>query len=494
MGPALALTGWVGGSLSAITVGFGAVLLGVGVDYGLHLYFALRAADQSAAKTVARLAGPLLGAGLTTVGAFAVQLFSSLPGQRQLALFAGVGVLLALLLALLVLPHFLGSGSPMPAPPVAAPVASGRVRDRRLLFAWVLGLGLLAGPAGRIDCVGDLREVNLVPADLRRAEAELREVWGDLRGRALAFARGLDLEAALTANERLYERLRREFSAAEIVSLAPVLPGLEAQRENRRRWRTFWSPERLAGLHRELARLGAEFGFAADAFQPFFTALTQAPPPLTREFWARAGFSDLLEVLLAEGPDQVTLLSLVPDRPGLPALIPEAGPASALYLVSPQAFSAEVSAVIAADLKRFIGLALLSVGLILLLLLRHLGQALLALLPVLAGLLTMFGGMGALGLSFNLFNLVAVILLIGLGVDYGIFMVYRLYHGRRASTERAVLVSGLTTLAGFGVLVLARHPALHSIGLTVLLGVGGALPTVLWVLPALQRRLAAARS
>jgi len=120
MGPALALTGWVGGSLSAITVGFGAVLLGVGVDYGLHLYFALRAADQSAAKTVARLAGPLLGAGLTTVGAFAVQLFSSLPGQRQLALFAGVGVLLALLLALLVLPHFLGSGSPMPAGPAAA--------------------------------------------------------------------------------------------------------------------------------------------------------------------------------------------------------------------------------------------------------------------------------------------------------------------------------------------------------------------------------------
>jgi len=144
-----------------------------------------------------------------------------------------------------------------------------------------------------------------------------------------------------------------------------------------------------------------------------------------------------------------------------------------------------VSTAIAKDLRQFVGLALIIVTIILVLLLRNFYQVLLALLPVAAGLLSMFGIMGALGLSFNIFNLVAAILIIGLGVDYGIFMVYRLFRGSDAATEKAVLVSGLTTIAGFGVLVLARHPALNSIGLTVLLGVGGALPTVLWVLPAL---------
>jgi predicted RND superfamily exporter protein len=54
--------------------------------------------------------------------------------------------------------------------------------------------------------------------------------------------------------------------------------------------------------------------------------------------------------------------------------------------------------------------------------------------------------------------------------------------------DRAVLVSGLTTLAGFGALVLARHPALHSIGVTVLLGIGAAIPAALLVIPALSRR------
>jgi len=75
-------------------------------------------------------------------------------------------------------------------------------------------------------------------------------------------------------------------------------------------------------------------------------------------------------------------------------------------------------------------------------------------------------------------------LILGLGVDYGVFMVMR---GEvDLGTEKAVLVSGLTTLAGFGALALAAHPALHSIGVTVLLGIGGAVPAALLVIPALS--------
>jgi uncharacterized protein len=54
-------------------------------------------------------------------------------------------------------------------------------------------------------------------------------------------------------------------------------------------------------------------------------------------------------------------------------------------------------------------------------------------------------------------------------------------------TDKAVLVSGLTTLLGFGALVLADHPALHSIGLTVLIGIAAAIPAALFVVPSLAR-------
>jgi predicted RND superfamily exporter protein len=67
-------------------------------------------------------------------------------------------------------------------------------------------------------------------------------------------------------------------------------------------------------------------------------------------------------------------------------------------------------------------------------------------------------------------------------------MVTKISQGLDAATERAVFVSGLTTIAGFGALVLARHPALHSIGLSVLIGIGAAIPAALVIIPAMYRK------
>jgi predicted RND superfamily exporter protein len=113
-------------------------------------------------------------------------------------------------------------------------------------------------------------------------------------------------------------------------------------------------------------------------------------------------------------------------------------------------------------------------------------KILLALVPVVTGLIAMLGIMGLLGIDFNQFNIVATILIIGLCVDYGIFMVCKVTEGSDHAADRAVLVSGLTTLAGFGSLVLARHPAMHSIGVTVLLGIGFGITAALLVVPALH--------
>ncbi len=490
LGPALALTGLIDGSISAITVGFGAVLLGVTIDYGLHLYFALQNHKKRPGLIVASLAAPLLGAGLTTIGAFSAQLFSSLPGQRQLALFAIFGVLLALIISLFVLPHFLLSKErATKLSPRLLEKAALRYRGRSawiIVVVWALFSGLAAWSAVGVRCVGDLREVNLVPQSLRQAENELKSVWGEVRGRALIFAQGGNLEEALQINDRLYSFLRQEFTVAEIVSLTPVMPSLASQGENRQGWQAFWTPERLSELRHDLSQASLKTGFSESAFTSFTETLVSEPPFLIESFWRQAGFSTLFDATIEKDSLGVTILTLVPDVPVLGSLFTGPGQIPAgVRLVSPQAFSREVSVAIAKDLRQFIVLALLVVTFILLILLRNLYHVWLALLPVVAGLLSMLGIMGALGISFNLFNLVAAILIIGLGVDYGIFMVYRLFRGSDAATEKAVLVSGLTTLAGFGVLVLARHPALHSIGLTVLLGVGGALPTVLWVLPAL---------
>ena len=181
------------------------------------------------------------------------------------------------------------------------------------------------------------------------------------------------------------------------------------------------------------------------------------------------------------------MLTLIPDQPELISrLEAELTRMPGVTLVSQTRFGRQLSQEIASDFNRFIFFAGLAVLVLLLLLFRRLSDVLLALLPVLTGLLVMFGGMGWLGLEMNLFNVVASILIIGLGVDYGIFMVCHGQQEQSLASSRAVLVSGLTTLVGFGSLVLAEHPAMHSIGLTVLLGISAAVPTAVLVIPAIR--------
>src|SRR5205814_5209089 len=98
------------------------------------------------------------------------------------------------------------------------------------------------------------------------------------------------------------------------------------------------------------------------------------------------------------------------------------------------------------------------------------------LLPLGFGLLWTFGAMGWLGLPVDMMNSVFVIFIIGIGEDYSVFLVtskldeWRGRPRRLAATSASVLISALTTIFGFAVLVFARHPVLFSMGTTVLLG------------------------
>jgi len=471
-------------TVSAVTIGFGAVLLGITVDFGLHVYFALRRGGASPETIIGEVARPVLFGGLTTVAGFAVLLFSDLPGQRQLAVFSIAGIGAALLLSLLVLPHLIPAAGAGEGTIGCAPFARKPGRRWPVLSAWLLLLVLCGWQSTHLRFNGDLRRMSLVPAELAAAESDLRRTWGDFRGQAMIWAWGVDLEEALAANGRLFSLLQKEQLEEGLVSLAPLLPSSEEQQTNRLRWQTFWRSERGSRILAELRRESAALGFSERAFAPFFEALAVQGSPVTLQGMREAGLGSLVESLVSDGEGGAQVLTLVPDRPELADLV-EAQMPDAVRLVSQGRFRREVGAAIGRDFFRFILLASMSVAALLVVLFRQADKVVAAAVPVVTGLLVMFGAMGALGLEFNLFNVIASILVIGLGVDYGIFMVCKTTEGLDRATGRAVLVSGLTTLAGFGALVIARHPALHSIGVTVLLGIGSAIPAALWVIPAL---------
>lgn len=120
---------------------------------------------------------------------------------------------------------------------------------------------------------------------------------------------------------------------------------------------------------------------------------------------------------------------------------------------------------------------------------RRIGLVLLALVPVLVGSVWLAGIMGCFNIPFNPANIMTLPLVIGIGITNGIHILNRFAEERSPgilakSTGKAVLVSGLTTIAGFGSLVLAKHRGIESLGLVMSTGVATCMFAGLTFLPA----------
>jgi hypothetical protein len=125
---------------------------------------------------------------------------------------------------------------------------------------------------------------------------------------------------------------------------------------------------------------------------------------------------------------------------------------------------------------------------------RSLGSVILSLLPVGIGTLWLAGLMGWFGIPFNLANIMTLPLVIGIGVTNGIHILNRFAEERTPnilarSTGKAVLVSGLTAIAGFGSLILAKHRGIHSLGCVMAIGIAMCMIAGLTFLPALLNLL-----
>ena len=140
--------------------------------------------------------------------------------------------------------------------------------------------------------------------------------------------------------------------------------------------------------------------------------------------------------------------------------------------------------------------SLVGIALLVFLTFRELRSFLLALVPLAVGSLWTLGFMAVSQVKFNLANLIILPLIGAPGVEGGVLIMYRYLEERRGSrapdplpksTGKAVALSALTTMVGFGSLMISRHRGIYSIGLLLLFGVGFVLLASLTVLPALLR-------
>jgi 1-acyl-sn-glycerol-3-phosphate acyltransferase len=483
--------------LSAIAVGFATIAIGITVDYGIYVVYHLDNAARdrkSAAQIVRRLLPPMAIGVMTIIAAFIVLSTSPMHGYQQLGIFGAVGVLVSAAFALLILPLLIPLPKTNNLPPLRFTnwmenFHSWTKRWRPLLLIGVVALTIVTGfGVKRLRFEGDITKMNGVTQSTREDEALIRKTWGDALGLTIIVARGTNVEEMLEENDRAAEILAHDPNVTNVFSLASICPSEATQKANIQRWQKFWTPARQNALHQTLQQVGGELGFRPDAFAPFWKSVETKPALLTLDLFRGTPLEQALNerTALAPGDNAVSTLIKLKDRSQVGKLRNEL---PGMIVLDQKNFAEHIAALAKSGMGYFALWTGIAVAVIVYFALASVELVVATLLPLLVGLLWTLGLMGWLGLPIDMMNCVFVIFIIGIGEDYSVFLAtskldeWRGHPPRIHATSASVMISALTTIFGFAVLIFAKHPVLFSMGTTVLLGMACAFAATLVITP-----------
>ncbi|MFN2348786.1 MAG: MMPL family transporter [Thioalkalivibrio sp.] len=468
-----ALVTLVFGQIHGITLAFGITVLGVALDYPLHL-FAHANRPASSPSGAADSLWPALALGaISTALVYALMALTAFTGMAQLGLFVLTGILVAALTTRFILPGLLGrTGLPEARLPAPAWLLDPPRAGRWLLGALVLGALVVLAITEPFPWEDDLSALNPVSEEQRRLDRHLR---GELKladVRHVLVLRADTVEQALARTEALtpaLEDLRASGSVAGFDTAARILPS-RATQETRRQ-----SLPDADNLARDLRAAARDQGFREGAFQPFLDDLESARTqlPLTPQTLPPTLAEALAPLLMAQGETWLSLISLsgVTDPGALDGWVVRQD----LPTLTHVDFKAHSEAVVTGfrdEALTRLAWGLLAVTVVLLVFTRSPGRSLRVLSAVGAGLILATAALLLLQVRLTLFHLVGLLLVTGLCLDYAVFFSRPLasLEDRRRNLG-SVSACALSTALVFGLLALSALPVLRALGLTVLLGV-----------------------
>lgn len=477
---AMAATLLLFGRIHMITVAFGAGLVGVAVDYAMHFICEARVLHREQI-TGKLFAGLLLGL-LSSVVAYTGLALAPFPGLRQMAVFCALGLVAAWLTVLLWLPLLSRQRS---LAPLAAAGWLARLRNiypRLDRMPWLAGLLLITGMlGGMVIWQGaprdDVRLLQTSPAALLAEERQVQTLLGNGSSAVFLLVTGSGFEQVLRTEERLQAelmRLQREHGLQGYSALSQVLPSLQRQAENvqqvKELYQSWWPALadvlHLSGEQRAKARVEME---------------QETDARLTPEQWQELRVSQLWSshIISDSSGEVATLIRLKGElNGGLKLALSElAGREPGVRLVDQLEDISELMARYRSEIAHWLLLAYSAV--ILMLMLRYRRRFWRIVLPPLLASLLTFAGFLLLNDGYNLFNMIALMLVLGIGLDMGIFL-----HESNDSdhTWLAVSLSAFSSLLAFGLLALSQTPVLYHFGAIVLPGL-----LLTWLLAPLMR-------
>ena len=473
---AIAATHFFIGELHLITLVFGASLIGVSIDYALH-FFSEKTFNGDRHSSLSGLGAfrnifPAISLGLiTSLIGYGILIQAPLPGLKQIALFSVTGLLSAWLAVVALFPLLPRASQSEPAMPIVM-IANSFVRlwswlgrKNSLLIAAALFFFSIATVSQLVKTSDSVRTLYKPSAELLAEEQQIQQYVNSMAANQYFIIRAESQDGLLLREQQLGEQLaglQRDSQLDGYISNSLFIPDAASQRSNIELLseRVYQSGGLLAQF---LARLGDD-GSLHSAMQQQLVAAKASPLDIV------ALHDSLPEELRALYLGQVdgSHVSLVLLR-GLHSLkdinqleLPEG---VEFYDKVKEISLALKSQQILALKQLFVGYMI--IGLLVILRYRYLPALGLIVIPVISSMVTL-AILCLMGTALSLFHVFALFLILGLGMDYAIFL-FDARHSS-ASSEIAVLLSALTSCLSFGLLSLSSTPMIAAFGLTILLG------------------------
>ena len=476
-----AVSAWFG-PVHAITIAFGAILIGEAVDYPTYL-FASAARGEDLRVTRNRIAATLRLAFLTTACSALAMLLSDFRGLAQLGVLTMAGILAAGLTTQYVLPLLApASGFPRKAerPPFDADRVLSMMR-RGSMTAWVLLAAAVLVIAAHGDALwdDDLGSLNPVPMAAKALDRDLRADTGAPDVRYVVIVQAPDREQALQQSERATTLLATAVERGLIGGFDLAARWLPSRQMQQARLAALPPADALQARLREAA---AGLPFRDGVFAPFLAAVEQARagPLLDRAQLGDTALGARVDALLYRFEAEwiaLVPLSGVSDPVALRSLLVPLG-ASGVSLVDLKAEADTLVAGYRAQSLRLIAIGLFCVAALVYAGTRSLSATLRTLLPVVAAVAVTMAALLAAGQRLTIFHLAALLLVVGVGLNYALFFNRRAtIAGDDERTLLALLVAAAATLLAALALAASRTPLLGAIGTTAALGTAVAFAT-----------------
>lgn len=515
------------GSINIFTGASAAMLMGLAIDFSIHVYnryleeIHLRRSLFRAIDNTMRETGiGIFTAMGTTTAAFYAALFSDFKGLMQLGLICGSGMIICFFATMFLLPALISIR--YSSKKVAKTRRRGMgsfgmeniskwiIKNHKMIIVscFIVTIGLLV-MLFKIQIEEDFYHLRPGGVPAIELQDKIVEKIGSPMIYTMIVGESDDERGILELSDKISSKLEKLVEEDVIVSfrsLSMILPPPDVQMRNIEWLKEQESKDPSAfNINRiretlidNLIKNGFNVQESYERIIDFLKASLSIQKPLTLKDLQNSSIRNIVERFVSingDGYSQITYVypETTPTKEnGIGVLVEEMKDIDeSIQVVGAKILGMELKKLIKRSVLVSTIIAFFSVTLILFLHFKKPYYVLLTVTPLVAGVIWGIGGMALFGFHFNMVSISIIPVIIGIGIDNGVHIVNRFIYEKEnlrqifQHTGRALIVTSLTTMLGFGCLIFADYPALVGVGIVAIFGIGSTLLTSILFLPAL---------